>query len=304
MATRLLDSQVSVPEAIARVLEQAGIEFVFGMPGGRTGAIYQALYDHRSTIRCVLVREEGLAAVMADVYGRLRGRPGVCMGQGAFMLTNGGMGLVEAYLAGSPVLVLSDLSDGSPFSHHGPYQAGTGDYGTWDARGSCPCRLRINLPGSPVTCHRDKKAWTRELSWAPSGPLTPGDTRAACRVDAPYQLRPLPVAASHSGLLTALRAAARAARGRAAPRAASTHDPSVPPPWPVSAAATAWSSPGRWWAQAEATAPVSWHGAGKSYSTRDTIPVAGVSPLHLCTASSRGVPRRRHAGGSSGSPAQ
>ena len=48
---------------------------------------------------------------MADVYGRLRGRPGVCMGQGAFMLTNGGMGLVEAYLAGSPVLILSDLSD-------------------------------------------------------------------------------------------------------------------------------------------------------------------------------------------------
>ena len=134
MATRLLDSQVSVPEAIARVLEQAGIEFVFGMPGGRTGAIYQALYDHRSTIRCVLVREEGLAAVMADIYGRLRGRPGVCMGQGAVMLTNGGMGLVEAYLAGSPVLILSDLSDNSPFSHHGPYQAGTGDYGTWDAR--------------------------------------------------------------------------------------------------------------------------------------------------------------------------
>src|SRR5919109_4285476 len=134
MATRLLDSQVSVPEAIVRVLEQAGIEFVFGMPGGRTGAIYQALYDHRTTIRCVLVREEGLAAVMADVYGRLTGRPGVCMGQGAFMLTNAGMGIVEAYLAGSPVLILSDLSDGAPFSHHGPYQAGTGDYGTWDAR--------------------------------------------------------------------------------------------------------------------------------------------------------------------------
>src|SRR4029453_17003183 len=134
MAKRLLDSQVSVPEAIARVLEQAGIAFVFGMPGGRTGSLYQALYDHQSTIRCVLVREEGLAAVMADVYGRLSGRPGVCMGQGAFMLTNAGMGIVEAHLAGSPVLVLSDLSVGPPFSHNGPYQAGTGDYGAWDAR--------------------------------------------------------------------------------------------------------------------------------------------------------------------------
>jgi len=134
MAKRLLDAQVSVPEAIARVLEQAGIAFVFGMPGGRTGSLYQALYDHQRTIRCVLVREEGLAAVMADVYGRLSGRPGVCMGQGAFMLTNAGMGIVEAHLAGSPMLVLSDLSDGAPFSHHGPYQAGTGDYGAWDAR--------------------------------------------------------------------------------------------------------------------------------------------------------------------------
>jgi acetolactate synthase I/II/III large subunit len=116
------------------VLEQAGIGHVFGMPGGRTGAIFNALYDHRDTIRTVLVREEGLATVMADVYGRLTGRPGVAMGQGAFLLTNAGMGIVEAYLAGSPVVLLSDLSDGAPFSQHAPYQAGTGDFGTWDAR--------------------------------------------------------------------------------------------------------------------------------------------------------------------------
>src|SRR5439155_9250591 len=85
--------------------------------------------------------------------------------------------------------------------------------------GSCPCRLRINLLGSPVDCHRGKKAWTREISWAPSGPLTPGDTREASRVDAPHhQLRPLPVAASHPGLLTDLYPAAMAARGSGAPR--------------------------------------------------------------------------------------
>jgi acetolactate synthase-1/2/3 large subunit len=131
---KLLDQTVSVPEAIVRVLEEAGIEYVFGMPGGRTGQIYNALYDHKSSIRTVLVREEGLAAVMADVYGRLTGKPGVAMGQGAFMLTNAGMGIVEGFLAGTPMLILSDLSDGAPFSHHGPYQAGTGDYGTWDAR--------------------------------------------------------------------------------------------------------------------------------------------------------------------------
>src|SRR5215207_6781208 len=133
---KLLDSEVSVPEAVVRVLEQAGIEYVFGMPGGGTGRIFNALYDHQDTIRSVLVREEGLGAVMADVYGRLTGKPGVVMGQAAFMLTNAGMGIVEGFLAGSPMLVISDLSDNSPFSHHGPYQSGTADYGSWDARGT------------------------------------------------------------------------------------------------------------------------------------------------------------------------
>ena len=134
-AQRLLSEQVTVSEAIVRVLEEAGIDHVFGMPGGNTGwSLFNALYDHRDRIRTVLVREEGLAAVMADVYGRLTGRPGVASGQGAFMLTNGGMGIVEAFLAGSPMLILSELSDTAPFSHHGPYQTGTGDYGSWDAR--------------------------------------------------------------------------------------------------------------------------------------------------------------------------
>jgi len=137
MAVRkLLDHEVSVPEAVVRVLEQAGIDHVFGMPGGGTGRIFGALYDHQDTIRTVLVREEGLGAVMADVYGRLTGKPGVVMGQAAFMLTNAGMGIVEGFLAGSPMLVISDLSDNAPFSHHGPYQSGTGDYGSWDAKGT------------------------------------------------------------------------------------------------------------------------------------------------------------------------
>ncbi|HEX3245650.1 MAG TPA: thiamine pyrophosphate-binding protein [Chloroflexota bacterium] len=130
----LLSETVGVPEAIVRVLAEAGVRFVIGMPGGRTIPIWNALHTAGGAIRPVLVREEGLAAVMADVVGRLTGVPAVAMGQAAFMLTNSGMGIVEAYLAGSPMLVLSDLSDGSPFSHHAPYQSGTGDYGSWDAR--------------------------------------------------------------------------------------------------------------------------------------------------------------------------
>ena len=73
----LVDDEVSTAEALVRVLEHAGIDMVFGMPGGETLPIYGALYDHQDSIRTVLVREEAKAGVMAEVYGRLTGRPGV-----------------------------------------------------------------------------------------------------------------------------------------------------------------------------------------------------------------------------------
>jgi acetolactate synthase-1/2/3 large subunit len=130
----LLYEEVPTREAIVRVLEQAGIDMVFGMPGGNTGIIYNALYDHRDTIRTVLVREEARAGIMAEVYGRLTGRPGVALGQAAFV-ANVSMGAIEAHLSSSPMLILTDLSDNAPFSQHGPYQSGAGEYGTWDARG-------------------------------------------------------------------------------------------------------------------------------------------------------------------------
>ncbi len=143
MATKLTDSrkarlllteEVPVREAIVRALEQAGIDMVFGMPGGNAGQIYNALYDHKSAIRTVLVREEPKAGVMAEVYGRLTGKPGVAMAQGAF-LAGATMGAIEGHLSSSPMLLLGDLSDHAPFSQHGPYQSGAGEYGTWDAKG-------------------------------------------------------------------------------------------------------------------------------------------------------------------------
>ena len=109
---------------------------VFGMPGGNTMRIFDALHDHRSTIRTVLVRQESLAGVMAETYGRLTGKPGVALGQGAFILSNALLGALEAHLGCSPMLLMADLSDSSPFSHHSPYQSGTGEYGTWDAKRS------------------------------------------------------------------------------------------------------------------------------------------------------------------------
>lgn len=131
---RSLTTSTPSPELIAGVLEEAGINAVFGISGGHTGRIFGALEKRQATIRTVLVREESLAAVMAEVYGRLTRKPGVVLGQGPWVLGNGLVGTIEARLSSSPMLLLTDFSDTPPFGLHAPYQSGTGEYGNWDAR--------------------------------------------------------------------------------------------------------------------------------------------------------------------------
>ena len=107
---------------------------MFGISGGHTGRIISGLRKNQNSLRMVLVREELLAGVMAEVYGRLTRRPGVMIGQGPWVLGNGLIGTMEAFLSSSPMLLLTDFSDSTPFHLHAPYQQATGDYGSWDAR--------------------------------------------------------------------------------------------------------------------------------------------------------------------------
>jgi acetolactate synthase-1/2/3 large subunit len=130
----LLTEKTRTSEAVLRVLEDAGIDMVFGMAGGHTGRLFMALAQRQNTIRTLTVREESLAGVMAEVYGRLTRKPGVIIGQGPWVLGNGLIGTIEALLSSSPMLLLTDLSDMPGFNLHAPYQAGTGDYGLWNAR--------------------------------------------------------------------------------------------------------------------------------------------------------------------------
>lgn len=128
-----LTEAVDVADAIVGVLAEAGIEYVLGIPGGYTGDLFAALHAH-DTIRVVQVREESLGSAMAEAYGRLTGRPLVVMGQGEWIAGNAGQGFLEALLGSSPMVILTEMSDGGVLSHHAPYQGGTGDYGSWDAR--------------------------------------------------------------------------------------------------------------------------------------------------------------------------
>jgi hypothetical protein len=112
---------------------------------------------------------------------------------------------------------------------------------------SCTWPLRIHTPGPPVDSHRGKKTWTRGLSWHPSRLLTPGDALEVSRVDAPRQLRPPPLAASHHhGWLTPPLVGATAARGTGAPPGGSRHGRSALLPWRACRAAPAWPSRSRW----------------------------------------------------------
>jgi acetolactate synthase-1/2/3 large subunit len=131
---RMLTEEMPARVLVARVLAEAGIEYVFGISGGHTGRIVSGLSQVQNQVRMVTVREESLAGVMAEVYGRLTRRPGVMLGQGPWVLGNGLIGTLEAFLSSSPMVLLTDFSDAPHFPLHAPYQQATGDYGSWDAR--------------------------------------------------------------------------------------------------------------------------------------------------------------------------
>jgi acetolactate synthase-1/2/3 large subunit len=133
---QMLSEETPASALVARVLAEAGIEMVFGISGGHTGRIVAALGKYQNSIRTMLVREESLGGVMAEIYGRLTRRPGVLLGQGPWVLGNGLIGTIEAHLSSSPMLLLTDFSDTPRFTLHAPYQQGTGDWGSWDARRS------------------------------------------------------------------------------------------------------------------------------------------------------------------------
>jgi acetolactate synthase-1/2/3 large subunit len=118
-------------ELIVQALEEAGVEYVFGIPGGGTGQIFNLLYGKEDRIKAILVRHEQAAAIMADAYGRATGKPAAVMGQGLFIGSNASFGIMEAMLSSSPMLVLTDTSDGG-VAQHPANQSGAGEYGSID----------------------------------------------------------------------------------------------------------------------------------------------------------------------------
>lgn len=120
--------------ALVRTLLDCGATHAFTLPGLGITWMLDEFYEVRDRFRVVLTRSEQIASVMAQVYGKLTGRPGVFMGQGPFASSTGAFGILEAYFAGSPMVVLTDTSCYDGFGMYGVYQTMTGDYGAADVR--------------------------------------------------------------------------------------------------------------------------------------------------------------------------
>ena len=123
-------------ERVVDTLIEAGISRAFTLPGlGITWSL-PAFEAQRGKIDVVLTRSEWIASVMAQATGRLTGRPAVLMGQGPWISTIGGVGILEAHFSGSPMLVLTETSDYDGYGQQGVYQTMTGDYGGADVMAS------------------------------------------------------------------------------------------------------------------------------------------------------------------------
>jgi acetolactate synthase-1/2/3 large subunit len=100
----------TVADVLAEALRAAGVDTIFGLPGGENAEVLDAFRRHGMAF--VLVRNESSALFMADATARLTGEPAVVLvtlGPGA---ANAYCGLAHAYLDRAPVLLITAQSDG------------------------------------------------------------------------------------------------------------------------------------------------------------------------------------------------
>jgi acetolactate synthase I/II/III large subunit len=97
---------LSGAQIICRVLEEQGVDVLFGYPGGAIMPFYHALPEFPA-LRHILVRHEQAAAHAADGYARASGRPAVCVATSGPGATNLVTGLATAHMDNSPVVAIT-----------------------------------------------------------------------------------------------------------------------------------------------------------------------------------------------------
>jgi acetolactate synthase-1/2/3 large subunit len=93
-------------DMLIRALQDAGVEYVFGYPGGAALHIYDAIFRQQK-VEHILVRHEQAATHMADGYARSTGKPGVVLVTSGPGATNAITGIATAFMDSVPMVVIS-----------------------------------------------------------------------------------------------------------------------------------------------------------------------------------------------------
>ena len=93
-------------DMLIRALQDEGVEYVFGYPGGAALHIYDAIF-RQQRVEHILVRHEQAATHAADGYARATGRPGVVLVTSGPGATNAITGIATAYMDSIPMVVIS-----------------------------------------------------------------------------------------------------------------------------------------------------------------------------------------------------
>jgi acetolactate synthase-1/2/3 large subunit len=101
-----MTEMLSGGDMLIRALQDEGVEYVFGYPGGAALHIYDAIF-RQQRVEHILVRHEQAATHMADGYARATGRPGVVLVTSGPGATNAITGIATAYMDSIPMVVIS-----------------------------------------------------------------------------------------------------------------------------------------------------------------------------------------------------
>ena len=103
---RVKTTSLSGAEIVVRCLQEEGVEYVFGYPGGAVLFIYDELFK-QDKVKHVLVRHEQGAAHAADGYSRASNKVGVCLVTSGPGVTNAVTGIATAYMDSIPMVVIT-----------------------------------------------------------------------------------------------------------------------------------------------------------------------------------------------------
>lgn len=98
--------RITGAEIVIRSLQEEGVDYVFGYPGGAVLFIYDELFKQKR-VRHILVRHEQGAAHAADGYARASGKVGVCLVTSGPGVTNAVTGIATAYMDSIPMVIIS-----------------------------------------------------------------------------------------------------------------------------------------------------------------------------------------------------